>query len=82
MPTSFIFSSIFAFLGGHQPIENESGEIAIAINCEIYNFVEHVDPMGDTFGYIVMEYVEGPNLKHVLQHLAKKRTTMRVPLVA
>lgn len=28
--------------------------------------------------FIVMEYVEGPNLKHVLQHLAKRRATMPV----
>jgi serine/threonine-protein kinase len=28
--------------------------------------------------FIVMEYVEGPNLKHVLQHLAKRRATLPV----
>lgn len=28
--------------------------------------------------FIVMEYVEGPNLKHVLQHLSKRRTTLPV----
>jgi serine/threonine-protein kinase len=30
--------------------------------------------------FIVMEYVEGPNLKHLLQYLAKRRTTMPVHL--
>ncbi|MBK8236905.1 MAG: protein kinase [Deltaproteobacteria bacterium] len=30
--------------------------------------------------FIVMEYVEGPNLKHVLQYLGKRRTTMPVHL--
>lgn len=37
--------SIIDLAGGHQPIENESGEIAIAINCEIYNFVELRDEL-------------------------------------
>ncbi|MBM3988295.1 MAG: asparagine synthase (glutamine-hydrolyzing) [Planctomycetes bacterium] len=32
--------SIIDLSGGHQPIENEDGTIALAINCEIYNFVE------------------------------------------
>src|SRR5688572_16510411 len=32
--------SIIDLAGGHQPIENEDGRIALAINCEIYNFVE------------------------------------------
>jgi asparagine synthase (glutamine-hydrolysing) len=32
--------SIIDLAGGHQPIENEDGTIALAINCEIYNFVE------------------------------------------
>jgi asparagine synthase (glutamine-hydrolysing) len=32
--------SIIDVAGGHQPIENEDGKIALAINCEIYNFVE------------------------------------------
>jgi asparagine synthase (glutamine-hydrolysing) len=32
--------SIIDLAGGHQPIENEDGSIALAINCEIYNFVE------------------------------------------
>ncbi|MBX7084437.1 MAG: serine/threonine protein kinase [Nannocystaceae bacterium] len=30
--------------------------------------------------FIVMEYVEGPNLKHVLQYLSKRRATMPVHL--
>jgi serine/threonine protein kinase len=30
--------------------------------------------------FIVMEYVEGPNLKHLLQYLAKRRATMPVHL--
>jgi asparagine synthase (glutamine-hydrolysing) len=30
--------SIIDVAGGHQPIENEDGRVAIAINCEIYNF--------------------------------------------
>jgi asparagine synthase (glutamine-hydrolysing) len=37
--------SIIDLSGGHQPIENESGDIAIAINCEIYNFVELRDEL-------------------------------------
>lgn len=32
---------------------------------KIYNFVEHHDPMGNTFGYIVMEYVGGSTLKDI-----------------
>jgi asparagine synthase (glutamine-hydrolysing) len=32
--------SIIDVAGGHQPIENEDGRIALAINCEIYNFKE------------------------------------------
>src|SRR5262245_45080525 len=32
--------SIIDVAGGHQPIENEDGTIALAINCEIYNFAE------------------------------------------
>lgn len=32
--------SIIDLSGGHQPIENEDGDIALAINCEIYNFRE------------------------------------------
>lgn len=32
--------SIIDVAGGHQPLENEDGRIALAINCEIYNFVE------------------------------------------
>ena len=32
--------SIIDLSGGHQPIENEDGTIALAINCEIYNYVE------------------------------------------
>ncbi|ETD33391.1 serine/threonine protein kinase [Williamsia sp. D3] len=32
---------------------------------KIYNFVEHVDPVGNTFGYIVMEYVGGSTLKDI-----------------
>ncbi len=37
--------SIIDLSGGHQPIENECGDIAIAINCEIYNFVELRDEL-------------------------------------
>lgn len=33
---------------------------------KIYNFVEHHDPMGNTFGYIVMEYVGGSTLKDII----------------
>jgi len=32
--------SIIDLAGGRQPIENETGDIALAINCEIYNFAE------------------------------------------
>lgn len=37
--------SIIDLSGGHQPIENEDGTIALAINCEIYNFVELRDEL-------------------------------------
>jgi asparagine synthase (glutamine-hydrolysing) len=32
--------SVIDVAGGHQPIENEDSTVAVAINCEIYNFKE------------------------------------------
>ncbi|MBB3037576.1 serine/threonine-protein kinase [Hoyosella altamirensis] len=38
---------------------------------KIYNFVEHVNRSGETVGYIVMEYVGGTTLRHLVQNRRK-----------
>lgn len=39
---------------------------------KIYNFVEHVNRSGETIGYIVMEYVGGTTLRHLVQNRRKE----------
>ncbi|MCW4351836.1 serine/threonine-protein kinase PknG [Hoyosella sp. YIM 151337] len=39
---------------------------------KIYNFVEHVNRSGETIGYIVMEYVGGTTLRHLVHNRRKE----------
>ncbi|MEU1209071.1 tetratricopeptide repeat protein [Nocardia sp. NPDC005825] len=47
---------------------------------KIHNFVEHPGPDGTPIGYIVMEYVGGHPLRHLLDHYAPARMPVSVAI--
>ncbi len=49
---------------------------------KIYNFVEHHDQKGNTFGYIVMEYVGGSTLKDIVSSQDDESGVRRTQLPA